>query len=311
MGFRLPHSRALGASVWLVSLLLHTTVWAQADGHIATRLPEDIVARVNGEKITRRELADELIHILGKRALERMIRLKLIEQEARKYSIDATPGEVSSRLDALVNDMIRRQIAANRLNSEEEFDKFLRRTRGITLETVKDQTKAELRMLVRAEVLSEKILAKIVTVSPEDVRAAYDKKYGTTIRARQIVLQTQADAKAMLAKLKAGADFELLAREKSIDVATRARGGEMRPLSTHSKLGAAVKNVQPGGLSDIVRTDDGYHILKVIERNEKKKVPFEQVKDSLRKAILKRRIDERKASWQAKLFEQAEIEKFL
>ena len=290
---------------------LQLTALGQADAPLSKVLAEDVVATVNGEKITRRELADELIGILGKRALERMIRLKLVEQEAGKLGINATNDEVNTRLDALVNDMIRRRITASGVKDEEELDKFLRRTRGITLQTVKEQTNAELRMLVRAEILSEKILAKIVTVAPQDVQAAYDRRYGTTIQARQIVLPTRTEGEAVLVKLKAGADFELLAREKSIDVATRARGGKMRPLSTSGTLGKAVADLQPGGLSAVVRTQDGYHILKVIERKEKKKVAFEAVKDHLREEIRKSRIDERKASWQAKLFEQADIQRFL
>ncbi|MEW6357538.1 MAG: peptidyl-prolyl cis-trans isomerase [Planctomycetota bacterium] len=311
MSHGLFHCLRLNAGALAIALALHATVFGQAAAPPAGALPEDVVATVNGEKITRKQLSDELIDILGKRALERLIRLRLVEQEARKHGVDAAQDEVDDRLNDMVDEMMRRGVSAIGLKTMEEYDEFLRRTRGISLEMVKQQTKAELRVLVRAEILAEKVLAKIVTVSPEDVRLAYESKYGTTIQARQIVLTTRAEAEAVLDKLKAGADFELMAREKSIDVATRARGGEMRPISTSTKIGKAVAEVQPGGLSGIIQTDDGYHILKVIERNQKKQVPFEEVRDALREEILKNRINERKATWQAKIFEDADIQRFL
>ena len=267
----------------------------------------DVVATVNGERITREELADELIGILGRPALERMIMLKLVEQEARKHGVNVPDEAVNARLDQVLDARIQRWMKEGRMKNEAELDQFLQRTRGLTLERARAQTKAELRMLVRAELLAEKILGKVVTVSPEDVRAAFEREYGAIIHARQIVVQAREDAETVLAKLKAGADFELVAREVSIDMATRAKGGKMRPLSTGTQLGKAVAEVPAGGLSDVVRTDDGYHILKVIERTEGKKARIEDVQEELRKQILHNRIQERKPSWQTKLLERAQI----
>lgn len=301
---------ALRRGLWLVAALLPAMVIGQ-EGPVPEDGGGEAVAIVNGEKILRKDLGDELIAMLGRPALERMIRLRLVEQEARKYGVEVAPEELNDRLEAAVAQGMKKWYTDNGMKNEAEFDRFLQQTRGITLEMARNQTKAELRMPVKAEILAEKVLNKVVTVSPQDVQDAYDAKYGTTIRARQIVLATRSEAEELLGKLKAGADFELLARESSIDAATRSRGGEMRPLSGNSALGHAVMTVQPGGLSEIVRTDDGYHILKVIERDEKKKVKIEDVEAALRAEILKKRMEERKATWQTQLLERAQIKVLL
>ena len=90
------------------------------------------------------------------------------------------------------------------------------------------------------------------------------------IPVRLIVLNSAEDAQAVLDRLKAGDDFGVLAREKSVD-ATAVDGGllgKIDPSTLRSELRDALRGLQPGQLSKIVRIPSGYAVLKVPAETE-------------------------------------------
>jgi len=273
-------------------------------------LAPEIVAVVNGEKITRAELADELIGILGEEALENLIRRKLVEQEARKFGITLTREELEKGLEAEVKRGIEDYMKARGLKTMREFERYVRE-RGGSLDAAREQFRRRLRPGVRALLLTNKILRSQIVVTPEEVKAEYQKRYGVTIQAKQIVLSSRQEAEEILEKLKAGADFALLARDHSIDVATRAKGGRMRPLSADSELGKAIADLERGELSDVIKTKYGYHILKVVSKTKPKSADFAKVAEQIREDIIKKRIEEKRADWLVDLVARAEIRRNL
>jgi tetratricopeptide (TPR) repeat protein len=88
-----------------------------------------------------------------------------------------------------------------------------------------------------------------------------------------IVVNTPEQASQALEKLKAGYDFAMLAKEKSIDPTADSGGfmGRMDPAALRPELRDALKGVGPGQLSPITRTPSGYAILKVIPESEAEK----------------------------------------
>ncbi len=87
------------------------------------------------------------------------------------------------------------------------------------------------------------------------------------IRVRQIVVVTQAEADAVMERLKAGADFAELAREISID-SSRDRGGDLGFFGPGEMIPAfekAAMELEVGALSGVVQTPMGFHIIKRIE----------------------------------------------
>lgn len=93
---------------------------------------------------------------------------------------------------------------------------------------------------------------------------------------------------SVMAKLKAGEDFAELAKEYSDDTGTKDKGGDLGFFERRmmvQQFDEAAFNLQPGQISDVIETQFGYHIIKLLERGE---IPsFEQDKDNL-KNILKR-----------------------
>ena len=134
-------------------------------------------------------------------------------------------------------------------------------------------------------------VADKVEPSPEEVRRTWEAASEFYL-ARQIVLDTRAEAESVRAALIAGADFAALARSCSI-ANTRARGGTMPPFSwgAHDvRVEAAVTKLQPGEISEVVHTPDGWQVVQLVDRVEVPRPDFDQVKERVA-AIIKKRND--------------------
>jgi len=90
------------------------------------------------------------------------------------------------------------------------------------------------------------------------------------IPVRLVVLSSAQDAQATLDRLKAGDDFGVLAREKSVDATSGDGGflGKIDPASLRPELRDALRGVQPGQFSKIVRIPSGYAVLQVLTETE-------------------------------------------
>jgi peptidyl-prolyl cis-trans isomerase C len=119
--------------------------------------------------------------------------------------------------------------------------------------------------------------------SPEQVRVSHilvsKKACEPEARAREILLRAR----------QPGADFVALAREYSDDPASAARGGDLG-LLPRGRLdqpfeAAAFALKQPGDISDVVKTEHGYHIIRLDERRPAARQPFDAVRESLTKSL--------------------------
>jgi tetratricopeptide (TPR) repeat protein len=93
---------------------------------------------------------------------------------------------------------------------------------------------------------------------------------GNGMAVRMIVLSSADEAQAVLNRLKAGDDFAVLAREKSVDPTSVDGGflGKIEPTTLRAELRDALHGVQPGQLSKIVKIPSGYAVLEVLTDNE-------------------------------------------
>jgi peptidyl-prolyl cis-trans isomerase C len=109
-------------------------------------------------------------------------------------------------------------------------------------------------------------------------------------RARHILVGTEAEAKTVLNRLRRGADFASLARTHSIDPGSKDKGGDLgrvRKGRMLPELEEAVFGLKPGRISGIVKTAYGYHIIRVQNRQSRKPLAVEEVRDEIRKQIAK------------------------
>jgi peptidyl-prolyl cis-trans isomerase C len=126
-------------------------------------------------------------------------------------------------------------------------------------------------------------------VTLEDARRYYvahpeEFKRSDQIRLRQIVVPTEKEAHAVLARLQGGAQFEELARTLSSDRASASTGGDIgwvRKGALHPDVEKAAFQLKPKQVSQPIKTPDGYHILLLEERLEGMVRPADEVMPNL------------------------------
>jgi peptidyl-prolyl cis-trans isomerase C len=146
----------------------------------------------------------------------------------------------------------------------------------------------------------------------EEMRKVYDDavkpmSQEEEVRARHILVETEDEAKAILEQLKAGADFATIAKEKSKDPGGADGGdlgffakGQMVP-----EFSEVAFKMYEGQLSNPVKTQFGWHIIKLEEKRKRPVPEFEKVKDQI-EAFVGRRAQ---SEYIAQLREAAKIER--
>ncbi len=271
---------------------------------------KNIVAVVNGQKVARQELYNLLVDTYGEDALDVLIRRTLIYQMAEKEGVKVTSSEVEQKLKTIIDGEIDGLMRTYRIKDRADLKKELAKI-GSSIEQFEEKLSKRMRKQAEIEILAEKLVAKTITITDEELQRAYDQEYGEKIEASQIVFRTRREAEDAIKKLKSGADFATLAKNESVDRASAARGGKMQPFSPKDNFGAEVAHLKIGELSDIIRTHDGYHIIKLLDRKPASNKSFKTVKGELEKVVRNQHYKERLGAWLISLIENASIIKNL
>jgi peptidyl-prolyl cis-trans isomerase C len=123
-------------------------------------------------------------------------------------------------------------------------------------------------------------------VADADVQAEYDKfkgqSGGTEYRARHILVEKEDEAVALIAQLKAGAKFDELAKAKSKDTGSGENGGDLdfaNPSAYVPEFSQAMTKLKKGEMTETpVKSQFGFHIIKLEDTREAKFPPLEEVK---------------------------------
>jgi len=127
------------------------------------------------------------------------------------------------------------------------------------------------------------------------------------VRARHILVPTEEEAKAIKAELEKGADFAKLAKEKSKDPGA-ADGGDLGFFTKEQmvpEFSAVAFALEPGKISDPVKSQFGWHIIKVEEARDRKPPDFEQVKGQIQNFVVRKA----QADYVTKLRAEAKVER--
>lgn len=214
----------------------------------------DVVAIVNGEKITKQMLADTLFDWDAAMTLEEMLDQRIVAQEARKAGVVVTLEEIKARIDD-----VKKRIPPGQ--TFEEALKGIGMTPGHYFARVKFQlqmegilkkqikvTDAELDGFVKA---SHILIRPPYTADPEE-RKAKDEEAKTKIE-------------SIAAEIKAGLDFGEAAKKYSDDAANKDKGGDLGFFGKNTmaaEFEKAAFDLKTGEISDIVKTSYGYHLIK-------------------------------------------------
>jgi peptidyl-prolyl cis-trans isomerase C len=109
------------------------------------------------------------------------------------------------------------------------------------------------------------------------------------VHARHILVSTEDEAKALIAEIKKGAAFDKLAKEKSTDKASGAEGGDLgwfKKSDMVKEFADAAFNLKKDELTETpVKTQFGYHVIKVEDRRKAPPPAFEEMADQLREEM--------------------------
>ena len=161
-------------------------------------------------------------------------------------------------------------------------------------EAHKNELKIPEKRKVKYALVDMQAIRNRMQISPEDIQRAYEdnlQQYSTPeqVRASHILLKTEGkddaavkkQAEDLLAKVKAGADFAQLATKYSEDDTSKVKGGDLDFFGKGSMVPEFDKvafSMKPGEISDLVKTQYGYHIIKVTDKKAASTKPLEEVR---------------------------------
>jgi peptidyl-prolyl cis-trans isomerase C len=160
--------------------------------------------------------------------------------------------------------------------------------------------------LARQSILINELIAdqrKKSEISEADLKTEYEKIVktqgtaaagGTEYRARHILVEKEDQAKKVLAELKKGGKFDELAKKHSKDPGSAARGGDLdfaKPETFVPEFGNAMKALKKGQMTETpVKTQFGYHIIRLDDTRESQPPAFDAVKPQVRQRLEQQRM---------------------
>lgn len=258
----------------LVILLLAVSwAWYQSSGKLQT------AAVVGDKKISDAEWVAMLKQKFGQQVLSDMINREVVFQEAKRLGITVDPKQLDKELAQI------RESYGSRTDSE--FQQALQKQAGTNVEALKQE--------ITYQLLLQQLATKDIAVKDDEMLAFYNnhpERYSTPMQVRlwQIVVASGEEAKQVVAELKQGANFQTLAKERSIDSLTAPNGGDAGWVSMNdARLPDEAKDVIAvlgnQETSGPVKLKDNYAIYYIAERREAQKLSFDQVKDDLRREM--------------------------
>jgi peptidyl-prolyl cis-trans isomerase C len=135
-------------------------------------------------------------------------------------------------------------------------------------------------------------------VTDADITAEYEKykaqSSGTEYRARHILVEKEEDANALIKQIKAGAKFDELAKKNSKDPGSGENGGDLgfaNPNGFVPEFSHAMIKLKKGEMTDTpVKSQFGYHIIKLEETRDAQFPPLEEVKDKIKQNLLQQKM---------------------
>jgi peptidyl-prolyl cis-trans isomerase C len=297
---------------------------------VAAQLPE-VVASVNGEAITKKDF-EQAVQAAEQRAgspvptdqrdrvyreiLDQMIGYKLLIQESKARKVDVPDADVEARLLTI----------KQQFPTEDAFKQALAQ-QHVTIEQIKSDTRQN---MVISKLVEEAVAAKIA-VKDADVQAFYKQnpknfQEGEKVHASHILItapkdadaptkaQARAKAEQVLKDVKAGKDFATLAKQNSQDPGSAANGGDLGFFQQGQMVGPfndAAFSLKPGTVSDIVETDFGYHIIKVLEKQPGRTVPIEEAKPKIQQFLEGQNRDKEMGAFVSGLRSKGKVEVFI
>jgi len=252
--------REIAAATLIIAFALVWRSWSggpaadatppKAEPVTATPAAPKPLALVNGAEITSDQLAAECLARHGASVLETLVNRTLIEQACRKAGVTVTAADVTTEIEAM----------AKRFNvPTDKWLDLIEKERGIKPQQYADD--------IVWPMLALRILARDAgEPTAEEIRTAYETRFGPAIKARIIASRTRDQAEKLRSQAIAAPDeFAALARQHSVDVGSASANGWVQPIRLHSgdpAFDRAAFALEPGTISPVVQVADQFIVIK-------------------------------------------------
>ena len=302
----------------IVTLLFSVTVMAQNNENTKQqKQSQNLAAVVNGENITMSELDQysgiqqlvmtlyqsnqqfasvlmnseegrKLINKYKKQKLDNLIKQKLLKQEAKERDISISKEEKEEKFKQHIS-----QIKQRYKMSEDQLLQALKKQGIKSLEQYKKMyfSNSEGSLLINK--LRQDVVDK-VEVSDKEIKEHYDKnknlyKQDKQVKASHILVDTEEKAKEVKNKLNNGKGFKEMVKEYSTDKGSVKSGGDVGYFKKNGKMVSEFSNaafkLDVGEISEPVKSQFGYHIIKVTDKKEARTKTLEEVKNQIKQSI--------------------------
>jgi len=251
-----------------------------------------------------------------RRVLDDLISDELLYQAVEAKNLAPTEAEIESEFE----------------NQSQSFGGLVAFAEALAKQGIsREQVKLDLKKEIGIQRMVERDLVSQVTVSEEEKRTYYDgnpeaMQKSSEFRVAHILIQVPADAPpevkeaaykkttALWSMIEVGQDFGDLARRNSGDPGSKDNGGELPWMSkgeTVPPFEAAAMALEIGEMSDVVETQFGFHILKLLERRGGGLIPYEDVQARIEEFLKKLNLQKRLETEVETLRAQGTVEVFI
>jgi parvulin-like peptidyl-prolyl isomerase len=266
----------------------------------SAQIVERVVAKVNGDIVTLSEFQSRQIASAQQarvsadkvEAYLRQNNAKILQEATDELLLSQRAAELGMKMrPEMIRDVIEGIKKENNLESDGELQEQLRRE-GMSLDDLKRSIE---HTSLRREVLRREVDGKVV-VSEDESYAVYQADKATlytkpaTVTLEEILVNgddAQDKAKTLVARARAGEDFQTLARAYSAAPSAR-HGGELGTLAKgemNPELEKEAFAVPAGTISDPIAQGEGYRVIHVLEKTEGSVTPYDQVKTDIKKKL--------------------------
>jgi foldase protein PrsA len=230
---------------------------------------DEVVATVAGKPITREQWMTAMEKEVGRETLLGLVNGKVMEVAAEQYGIDV---------------------------SDKEIDLEIALIRSVDGRSHSGQDEEQMRQKIRSNLILEKVLAKDVVVKDNAIKKQYDENVAlyniqTAYRTAIIVVSTKDEAEQTIDELAKGSSFDVLAKERSTDLASASLGGDIGYIndSTNSidkAIIEAASGAKENSASEVLALSDGtYAVIQVSEVVKGQSFKFKEVKDHIKREL--------------------------
>lgn len=277
---------------------------------------DEVLATVNGAPITLSEYKTSLeklkaqlpkgdsmdpegIKTLKMSLLNQLIEKKILIAEAGKLGITVSEAEMNEQINKIVGEYPDSETFNSRMK-EENIDI--------------PSWKKEIEYQIMLDKLVKAVAGSDITVTPDEVKKYYDDHLDlynspTRVRALQIMLETREQAQTILDEIKGGGDFSDLARTYSVSPDSE-KGGDLGYFSEIEMPPSfsVVFTLKPGDLSDVVESEYGFHLFKVIDRREAKMLSLDEARPEIEEKLKRLKSEEEYGEWFEQIRKTTKIE---